>query len=347
MWNAESWLILVKLLAAFLTFALGIFALLGNFRGSNGRLTKTGIATFVALGIAAVVSIFGVFFEDQKARSDSREQAIRTEKLLSEVSRAVQPLGKMGLSYRFELPSSDPRVAQYILFLADSVDKKNSELRKFPSTIASDSLRPVSFGLDGLPESVNISPDGEYWPHGPLKAIGALALVQPRLAFYRTPVSSSRFRLVNGGGSGAPDLMLSALPIKKGAISLEYEPKVGKLFVRGSLEFMDPLKFNNGLLTSVPDLYGSQLILTVETMDLSSMELLKKYANPEALELKRKILLDYAILRYGDSREAWLFTSDFERSQSPDQTNYSVTLPASDEGMRKLIGSRGQRAMER
>jgi hypothetical protein len=81
---------LAKSASVIISSALGLAALLGNYRDASGALTPWGIGVLAGLALSAFTGVAASLMEGNKARSESAEQAARSERLLRELSRSIR-----------------------------------------------------------------------------------------------------------------------------------------------------------------------------------------------------------------------------------------------------------------
>lgn len=340
MFEFDLFLAVLKVLVAIGTCVVGVFALLGDYRDSSGSINNHGRRTLYWMVALAVTAIVIAIIENQKAVTDSKEQLARSENLMREISRSVQPLRKMAISFQFEIPDDGAMVSDYIRKLDLGVRKNSRELQNNLLKGKGASFSVGTFGLGGEPLTVTIERQGRYWPKGDSSDIGLLVdNLRPSLLFYRIPMAPKDFNLVRGATVNSPDLDLVSLSTRNA--SLEYHPKDRKLIVSGSYDF-DQLSLisGTGRVSSVPDLFGAQLIIQLMMMDVpASQPAFARYARPKLLLLKKTAILRYAVFSFGDGRELWLDAKAFVKDDRATYRTYSLTLPKSDDGLRKMSSS--------
>lgn len=336
MLDSDSLIALTKFVGAIFACGLGVIALFGDFRNSQGGLTKSGRATLLGLALSLIAAVVGVILENSKAKNDAKEQSQRTELLLTEVSRAVQPLGATSLQYNFELSSEVPVVAKYIEYIRDKVAVGKLKIDD-PVYLNSIGINIVSVGHNGEPLTVDVKRDGQFWPGEEARDLAIfLSSFRPALAFYREPIAPKKFYLVYGGVRDAPDLMLANTDFNYHP-TLSYKVKERKLYVSGVINFSEILKYSNGKISSVPDLYGSQFIFWFSLLDVSKIAPhLSKFASSKSLLINESLKIDYVVYNFGSGRKIWLNYSKLLRSNIGDDIVYSFVMPKNDVGLRLL-----------
>jgi hypothetical protein len=123
---------LFKVAGALIAGALGVAALLADYRDPVGKLSRAGIAVFAGIVISSMVGVVTSVVETQKARSEGLEQAARTEALLREISRAVQPIRELRLSYWIELPQGHKVIDDYVKRVTPIIEERLPKLTQMP-----------------------------------------------------------------------------------------------------------------------------------------------------------------------------------------------------------------------
>jgi ABC-type Fe3+-siderophore transport system permease subunit len=90
-----------------------VAGLLANYRDPGGKLTRAGVAVLSGISLSALGGVITSVIETQKDRTSSREQAIAqsTGSLLRELSRSIQPIYELKITYWMELPQENKIVA--------------------------------------------------------------------------------------------------------------------------------------------------------------------------------------------------------------------------------------------
>src|SRR5206468_2463651 len=94
----------VKITGAILGGALGVLGILFNFKRPNNRISGWGVVVLAGIVGSATVGVLGSIVEGYKAKSEATQQAARTERLLRELSRAIQPITQLEIMYWVRLP---------------------------------------------------------------------------------------------------------------------------------------------------------------------------------------------------------------------------------------------------
>jgi hypothetical protein len=68
----------------------------------------------VGIALSAAAGVFGSIAEGYKAKSEATLQSARTETLLRELSRTIQPITQLEITYWAKVPSDAPGVQAYV-----------------------------------------------------------------------------------------------------------------------------------------------------------------------------------------------------------------------------------------
>ncbi len=214
----DALLAVLKFVGAATAGVLGVAGLIFDFKNSDGRLNRTGYYVLAGIILAALVGMGTSLVEAHKAGSEAKQQMARTEQLLHEIDRAVQPITMLKTYHRLEIVPKDPVVTSYIDQIRTTVENEIDDLRKEGPAPLKDGLHTSATDIHGDPLSVTIDEKSALWPHDNAAYIGDAAR---EFAFgifiMRTPVRPP-ISIVGG----AADFSASALPLQHNA-SLEWE----------------------------------------------------------------------------------------------------------------------------
>ena len=162
----DAILALLRALSAVVTGALGAAGVLWDFRDhETNKITPGGVAILSGIGFSCFVGIGSAILEGYKAKSDAGEQAARTELLLRELSRTIQPITRFEASYWFRIPAGEKIVDSYMERVRNGIEARLGELREIPAKREEETgLKVTSFGADGEPQSIDIGPQSDLWP---------------------------------------------------------------------------------------------------------------------------------------------------------------------------------------
>src|SRR5712691_4022179 len=147
---------LIKTAAAIFGLALGLLALLGNYKSPTGALTPTGRTVFILIVLTAVAAVGASVIEAYKAESESTKQAARTERVLRELSRTIQPITQLSVFCQLQIPPGNGTVDRYIERLSSGIESQIDALRKvYPKELAG--LQVRSLDLNREPLDIKIS----------------------------------------------------------------------------------------------------------------------------------------------------------------------------------------------
>jgi hypothetical protein len=325
-----------KVAGAFIGGALGVVGVLFNFKKSNGRVSGWGIIVILGIVLSATVGIITSITEGIKARLEAAQQAARTEQILKELSRAIQPITELSITQFITLPSEAPVVHSYLQKMSKRIEARATRLKDFPIMRDPD-LSVDSIDRDG-PVTVSIPPKSKFWPSGDEMPIGHLTtFFNFTLYFSKTPIEAENFDGASSVNDGRSDWIAVAIPSPHGN-TLHYKPRSGDLEIFGTAAYNKNLWRSNGKITSVDDLHGAQLFLVPPFPYPRDLPQLNAKSNISAAlqDLLRMIDLRAVALNFGGGREIWIDSKAFKKTQVHGYSVYSIILPDSDEGFARI-----------
>ena len=124
-----------KIASAIVAAILGVCGVLFDFRDKETKqLTTSGKAVVGGIFVSSAIAVATSAIEASKDRQSSAEQARRTQELLHEVSRAIQPITKLEVSVDLLFPGDNDAVKSYINYLRGEIDGRIEELKAIPPT---------------------------------------------------------------------------------------------------------------------------------------------------------------------------------------------------------------------
>jgi hypothetical protein len=159
----DALLAVLKFVGAVTGGVLGVAGLIFDFKNSAGRLNRTGYCVLAGIILAALVGMGTSVVEAYKAGAEAKQQIARTEQLLHEIDRAVQPITMLQTTYWLEIVPKDPVVRSYIDQIRTTVEKKIDDLRRMGPT--KDGLYTSATDINGDPLSIEIDEKSALWPH--------------------------------------------------------------------------------------------------------------------------------------------------------------------------------------
>ena len=308
---------------------LGIAALLVNYHNEAGKLTRGGYAVLTGIVVAALVGMATAVFEAQKVRTASQEQLARTETLLREVARAVQPITELRLIYWVEIPPGIPVVDAYIKRARAGIEARKASLSAMPPPV--DGLK----GLVGLALDVDrklidviINPESDLWPakDTPEEVLSILvSTFSLGVKILKEPVDPEKYEPWHGSGDfDANEIFPTgshfSWDLKHQRLSMIVDEDIEKRFWNTS-----------GKITSFVDLRGAQLLLfPSESLDIRIPEL-----NDANFQERRKIMrtlnLRSFTMNLGEGRSLRIPGSKFKKSAyKGGEPVFSVTFPKTE-----------------
>jgi len=328
--DLEASLTTLRTASVLFTGVLGILGALGKFRRKDGRLNKWGYATIGFILISTVISILTTLMEAKKEKTEALGQLARMEGLLNELTRVGQPITQLEVTFWVELPNTTNAVQEYITELDKAIDSRKVELRSlFPKT---KDLRVAAVGLNDELLDVDVRQESTYWPKDHKKIIGDIARTFRFMIYIRKhPIKPELFRPLISTNPGFSDWIVMSIPLKsENRISMNVRDK--KLYIAGSGEYEKALWKANGKITSIKDLYGSQLfLLPPNTFDLELPARLKSLENPLGKTIIRSMKIKTILLKFSSGREIWIDGDKFTKSKYEGGAPiFSIVLPSNE-----------------
>lgn len=318
-----------KIASAIIGGILGVVGVFGENRDASGRINRRGRLVIAGLIVSAVIGVLASVVESRKAAADAAEQAARTEQVLKELSRAVQPITEFQLSFWVTLSGDAAPVKSYLARILPAIDAHARRGAKGPShrtglrTIVRDDDKVLEVEIDLRS------------PLGPGGAEAGVATVAGALRFSvyirRKPIPAETFEAVIPGGA---DWIASSGPATRRTFSFDLERR--RLEIFGQEEYARSAWHSTGSITAITDLYEAQLFL-VPPGELTDPELVTKFKPPGTADVMRTIGLRIVALRFGQGREIWLDGAAFKKTRlSSGSPVFSLVLPKDNASLQKL-----------
>ncbi|MGJ5066850.1 hypothetical protein [Bradyrhizobium oligotrophicum] len=323
----------LKVVGAAISGVLGVAGLIFDFKHEGGKLTRAGKLVLTGIIASGLVAVAASSVEIYKAKSESAKQLARTEQLLHELSRAVQPISKLEAGYWVEVRSGNSTIDAYLKRLDREIESRIEQLRKIE--IGKDiGLQAISAEWNGNPLTVEISNNSDLWPKDQEAFIALAALTYGYTVFIlKEPIEIQKFTGVHGTG----DFSAFGVLTKDGKLNWDRREK--KLYIRSNMVYEKALWNSNGRVTSVVDLMGAQLVL----IPPNAVQLPTQYAqfrNKELEELQQEAHLKTIVFTVADGRDIWLSGKSFKESKMPDgRTVLSLVLPTDETSFRRFTSS--------
>ncbi len=327
-----------KIAGAAIAGALGIVAVIFEFKNNAGRVNKWGALVIIGIFLSTLLVMFSSIVESQKASVVANERAARTEKLLNQLSRSIQPITKLEITYWIKLPHDEPIVSSYINYITAVVDNYAEELVSVPTITGLDGIDASVIGKNDEILTVSIEPNSEFWPTGEHAIIGDLARYFTFSVHIRKDaIEPQDFDSTISVKSGYSDWLAWGLPLGDNN-QLDFDTRSGELYIFGTFSYNKKFWKSNGLITSIPDLRGAQLFLIPNHS--TNFELPKRYDKFQTRNLKpltRSLEIRTVMLKFSDGIDYWIDGSMFEKTPFKfGFPAFSITLPETEEEMQKL-----------
>lgn len=338
--NPDILLAILKTSGALISGLLGLTALFSNFRMANGSLSLTGKLVFSGIVVSTAVAATTSALESLSDFESNREQMARNETLLNEISRAVQPISSLEISFFASIPTDHPQVSSYVARLEQGILERSDDLLKFPPDKQHEGLSVSATDVNHGILSVSIKPESDLWPSLPDEtAINSVVTFgSPSLSFLRTPISPTQYPLTHGDADlSATGLIFNEHP------TLLWNVQERKLEILGRIQYQKDFWSASGKITSFNDLLGAQFVILFPYSDPKFLETItgREVGNSDTYSVGQGIQLDWVSLRLGAGRSFVIESGHFEKSFSRmgRQPMFAITLPDTNEALLQLSES--------
>jgi hypothetical protein len=331
--DADVVLGVLKITSVLIAAILGVTGLLTDFRDRYGRLSRPGQLVLVGMIVSAGVGVVTSGIESLKARSASQEQAARTEALLRELSRSIQPIKSLSVTYSLEVPQTSERVKKYVARLEAGIAKHLPELADMRAP-AIPGLQTTTGTLTGGVGIVEVGEESEFWP-----TADEVRLIPPKkffslsLDFFKKPVNPKEYYPVHGRSD------FGAFALVSTHVNYNWDLERRQLSIWGHIEFDKKFWKSNGKIASVLDIRGSQiLIFPPATESLAHIPALKDFPeDKQALQLARELKPLWFNFDFGDGHSFAVRGKHFEVVETRyGRIAYSLVIPEKAEDFAKL-----------
>jgi hypothetical protein len=329
--DSDTTIAILKATGAVAGGVLGIAGLLADFKNKEGVLTTAGRAVLFGIVLSSAIGVSDTIFEAYKAKSDSKSQAERTEHMLHEISRNLQPITELSASYWIEIPPGSKIVDSYIARLSKGIEDRMEALNAVSGKHQDDGLTVSMNDSDGTPLTVNITSKSDLWPKGEEEVIGDITAFFPlTITILKNPVSPETYAPVWQSKRQS----LSALAIMPKSSVLTWDIKTRRLSIFATSEFYKSAWVSDGSIVSVLDLRGAQLILVTPNSSESSRAQLHNdqvwEGNMEMLDASLR--LRALVLRFGGGRRMELSGKQFKKTKYAfGYPIFSLVFPKNDD----------------
>lgn len=342
--NSDIFLAILKTSGALISGLLGLTALFSNFRMTNGHLSLAGKLVFSGIIVSTAVAATTSALESLNDFESNREQMARNEALLHEISRAVQPISELEISFFASIPTDHPQVSSYVTRLEQGIIERYDDLLKFPPVKQHAGISVSSTDVNHGILSVSIKPESDLWPSLPDEAAinSVVTFGSPSISFLRTPISPTQYPLTHGDADlSAMGLIFNEDP------TLLWNLQERKLQILGRVEYQKDFWSASGNITSFNDLLGAQFVVLFPYSDPDFFEVItgNEAGNSDTHSVGQDIRLDWVSLSLGAGRSFVIESGHFEKSLSRmgRQPIFAITLPDTNEDLLRLSGRRSLR----
>lgn len=265
---------ILKLIGLVLTGAFGILGLLTEFRDDKTKkVTKWGKVALSGIILSTALSLVAQILESAKSVRDAREaekqardQISRSNEILNNLNRSLNPLTNVRITYWLKVPLDAPELAAYRKRLTD---KMTSFLARSRSEMHVANV--IQSDTNGRPKKVSIPSDSPLMPcKGEVIPYNLLRLSGLHLSILKNRKSDHDFVRADDLQRPRADLSLyvgSGTGPQGGehfSYSLQYDLQTKELTIYAFNLFTDPQFWSsNNQIQAVPDLSNTQLAVQI------------------------------------------------------------------------------------
>lgn len=273
--------------------ASGIAALLVDYRDKQtGQITKWGRYAILGIGASFVIGAINLWVDYTQKQLQTREAANRAReaseaslRILTDVTRTLNPLKDVRATYWATYPFDQTELARYRQRLEDGLRALLPSLSEGKFVQGAHRSWPPGDGT--VVEEVTLEQNSPLFPD-PNKetfAYTILARTEMRIKVYKTPMDPAV--LAKTRTAPQPDLQMYFLGYNK--LREEYNLQKRRISVYGFNIESDPRYWDSsGNIVSVLDLVGAQLVITIHHSTVSFKEPNKR-VEAELTDLALKI----------------------------------------------------------
>lgn len=332
---------ILKVVGALAGGILGSAAIFSDFHNTaTGKLSAWGKAVLTGIIVSSSVGVVTSVIETWKAENETKEQTARTNAILKEISRSIQPITEMRLNAWMEVPRSYEVVNRYATRLQAGISERLSALgapmTAQPPSAALKGLEPWARSANGAILNVEIGPESDLWPNRDSEVELNSMLMFGGFSIYitKTPIDPEKFQPLHGGFD------FDALSFDFGKAKLAWDVPKKELLIISDLEFPRNLWHTNGKISSTVDLKGSQIfLLTGQSYDI---KLDFPIVSPDikqvnTREISRSLLPKTVTLTLGGGRSLHIAGSHFRKTKFVGGFPvFSIVIPSDDAGIERL-----------
>lgn len=278
----DSLLFALKLLGLIVAACLGVFATVHDYRDKiTGHLTRWGKGAIFGLIFSTAVAVVAQIMEEaikdkstKEAASQAAEAAMRSEVLVRDLARVLQPLKFERIHiHDLWIPLADERFKQLRSRIDDNAKAYQSryENARLPLR-ARDSGTSASGSICNkatnrcAPLNVEVDVKSPVFPQKGLEH-AVFAVHSVRIAIYKTPIDPARVEHLIYGGENSPDVGFDFTGWSS-PLSISRDVTTGAYKLTGAFDKQWLGSDASGRVTSLPDLAGSQLFLRLPSNSL-------------------------------------------------------------------------------
>jgi hypothetical protein len=122
--SLDAALAIVKIVSVLLTGCFAIIGLLVEYKDkATGKITKGGRMALIGIVLSTTLALVSQVIEQNKSIEEVRESAARSEKLLTEISKSLQPLREAQISLFFDIDVNDSEFHAYKARLVQGIQE--------------------------------------------------------------------------------------------------------------------------------------------------------------------------------------------------------------------------------
>jgi hypothetical protein len=258
---------ILKLLGLVLTGAFGILGLLTEFRDDKTKkITKWGKVALFGIFLSTALSFVSQVLEARKSAKQAQDQLARSNEILNNLNRSLNPLTNVRVTYWIKVPLDAPELQAFRERLTAGIAALmvDGQLKANGAVAYAATSEP-----NGHPLKIGIPSYSPLMPQ-PNEVIAFYLLRHSGLefSFFKKPYADADFLADDFSKRPRPDLSFRVMTTEnqeRQGYSMDYDLQSHELIIYATDLFSDPQYWqSNNQIQAVPDLANVQMAIKID-----------------------------------------------------------------------------------
>ena len=346
--SLDAAFVIVKFVSVVLTGCFAIFGLLIEYKDkATGKITKGGRLALVGIVLSTTLALVSQLIEQRKSIDAARESAARTEKLLTEISKSLQPLREIQIGLSFDIDVDDSEFSAYKARLVQGVREYVRRHPKLDAEAMSDKSNGLSWGRaqDDKIVSVLVEINSAFSPNEKTEPLAYSALNFQAHICLRKATEEKEPCIVWSNDSGDFRFLAERRKIARfehdltltDESHLVVEVETSELRVAEELTQIAASTRSNGKILSVPDLVGSEIEIYLDNIHPNVRDRDLARRNPTTASSTKKITVKNASIFFRVQGRDYLLRHSNTKAKVLDGKIYlTASFPSTAEALAEL-----------